>query len=425
MTTRFIDIINAVGSRKLHRLQPPLSKVELLEGDNAALQVPSILDNIDHVLETLAERGVFITEEEWYAQKYGSPVQHSLAEICADLNVRVSAANGYVTTPGIESMIPKEPAPHVIRRQAASVEDYDAFSNACAENDLRCAKQLWFTKVMSTDYMSSIFGRTPLALAAAAEANVGLLVKFLLNAGANPDARDDNGFSPLLLATCQANSDAALLIAEALVSRYRDEPGALLVALTDTGDGGSTPLENARANCTRKATKYLEEHIELAKQRIAEQSDMEVQQVQEKERVTVTFSDKITRADLVAPQKDAPNLLCQAVMYGVLREALDALHNAGERLILADLLESGQSAGGSILAHIATSGQLPVLFDPKYWVGHVRDMQHVWMQVPLKDQAQMDGLEGRPSFRRAYQQANALSLRSLGRRADGADGMNR
>lgn len=125
------------------------------------------------------------------------------------------------------------------------------------------------------------------------------------------------------------------------------------------------------------------------------------------------FGDKITRADLLKVGKDKRTMLRKVIEGGLIGDALKMLKAAGEKITSDDLIAREPGAANSNIEQIAAQGQLAAVFQPENWTNNVREMQEVWARVPKHHQAQLDGQEGRVSFRKLLHGANATSLKTL------------
>ncbi len=131
------------------------------------------------------------------------------------------------------------------------------------------------------------------------------------------------------------------------------------------------------------------------------------------------FGDDLTCDMLWRKQENGFTSIHNIIVAGQLDQALTLLTAKGERLTKDNWLQVNSESSVSPFVLAIQHKQLEAVFKPEHWVNRVREMQELWKQVPLIHQAQMDGKDGRPSFRRNLQMANSLSARSLGGGAGG------
>ncbi|XP_063228401.1 transient receptor potential channel pyrexia-like isoform X2 [Bacillus rossius redtenbacheri] len=161
------------------------------------------------------------------ADKLGRAPLHHAAQACAPGIVRLLLEAGAAPDP----------------RFGVAREEPDGGEQACPHASAGCQLAL-----------PECWGRTPLHLAA--RAGDPPCVRLLLGAGADPQARDEQGFTPLLLAGGRVAPDDP-----AAVSRFEEVVSALLAAGADpnarASKGGGTALHAAAALRSEAAARRL------------------------------------------------------------------------------------------------------------------------------------------------------------------------
>ncbi len=423
--TRLNELIEAARSNQLHTRVPPLTKADFLEGEMPPLRAREVIDKIDDVIELLAKRNEFLTVNEWCEQKYGSHGKLSLADIASTRASHLLTKHGYICNALTIGKVPSPPLREPMKRSPSLVparqQENKAFWDACAEGDVKRAQAIWEGINVNLEYSivdhDGIHVRTPL-MAAAARGHKKA-VEFLLDAGAKPDAERSGAFSPLLVAIQNQHSEVALVLIDALCTRYKDNPAKLQEALTQSPRDMSVPSILAGRRCKYVVRWSINNAIRQANGVISGIAAPNVEYRQEqslplKDKLAA-FGGSVTRAQLLKQPEDGQSLLGEAILGNALGEVLSMMRRSCEHLSGDDWRQIDQRTGISYLQTVLKHpGQLPVLFAPEQWVGHVREMQDLWKEVPPSCQALMDGNDGRPSFRRNLQQANAASARSLG-----------
>ncbi len=425
-----LHVIKLLAERgTLDSADPPLSKDEFFTGDPPLILNNSLHPHIAAIIECLASNNEFITSTEWLKSRKHQGVVPSLSELCAPYaRDNIGIRNGYVCTKGTRGLVPPAPGEVVEplpERNAPLVvgtpEQSEKFWEACVDNNLPMLKQLWQKYDIDLNMLHSdglLDLRTPLMVAAGIGSDN--VMDFLLAVGANPDARSQRGYSALLLAALNGYDKAVLKITAALQRKYRGDPQALVAALTHE-TSKLTPLMAVDRCCSPDTIDTLNYIHARAKQGLSALDVPDTMFVPGLRPasyagadVLARYGDRITREQLLAPGEGNTSLLYKATDNGQLRQALEMLHASGERLTHDDLMEQEKGVIDKRLNYIARMGKLETLFTPKYWANHVREMSNTWARVPLIDKKQLDGNDGRTAFKRLYQEANALSLRSLG-----------
>ncbi len=433
--SRFSKILYAAQSGTFSDVFPPLSKADFFDapvGKFTSIEMPTVMERIKNIVEMLANRGEFITSDEWHQKTYGSASNQSLSQLVPAVGAKkLSMKNGYLCTPASKAIVPSTPAPgyhRAVKLIAASEATNDAFwsnSYGIDADGVKSAATMWANLDINIEHRKAgIFSKekyTPLMNAAAEPSKFTGMVRFFLDAGANPDAVSDRGYTPLIIAAAKGNDEAVRMLIEALQQRYANDPAKLSEALNrKTSDNDHTAMTWALMKCDASTVERLKNARVAAK--TAEFTSPPTIQAEagraEARRADIMallapYGEKITREQLLAEKEGRP-ILRDAIVAGVLPRALDMLRASGERLSKDDWLAGNPDKAFCNLMLASAMNQLPVVFKPDYWVGHVSEMQELWKQVPLAHQSQMDGQDGRPSFRRNFQMANALSARSLG-----------
>ncbi len=399
---------------KLAQANPPFTKADYFSGLPVNITHDYVIAHMPEIIELLAERGEFITAAEWREKRpmFGGGVQ-SLSERFSDTEGKIQIKNNFLCTEATRKLVPSEsavptiPFPRKSKLEPATQDDQDRFWSHCHNGERAEAMMLWQNMNIDVNLgHSKDTSYTPLMVSATAGHKP--IVEFLLQLGANPDAVHPSSSTALSMAMQMLSLNAwndngiPLAIADALQKKYWDNPAALVSALTRHSKPEPSPLDAAALLPDKTIHKVLTHMLDNAPSQRREAAG---------EDVLAPFGDKITREQLLAVQPGGNTLLGKAILNNMLRKALDMLHAAGERLSKDDLVSLDN--GDTHLQHIISTGQMPVLFSPKYWVGHVREMQAVWTRVPGIRHTQMDGQEGRPSFKRMVQEANAASVQAL------------
>ncbi len=436
MDNRLDAILKAADKDALNRLSPPLNLTDLFMGESPAITHPGILSRMRDIVEILAQNDQLITAADWCEREYGDDKRQSVRDLAEKLGVDKGLViqNGYLCTANTKEIAETFPPPNYDRHgliYAARPDDDAKFWRYCNEDDLDCARKLLqhtYINLEHANYSGSAPDmRTPLMLASGR--NQSQWANELIGAGADPDARSTGNYSPLLIATRYGNDDIAEILLDALCKRYMGLPAKLLNALTCQGNNGNTPLGNAQQYCSDKVEKRLEALIDEAKAKFAARSVQDVAAAAKDEAYDAVASlfaalgTKDIRARILKQQPIMGTLFGHMIEFKMLDKLMPALHAAGERLSNVELIQREEgSMKGTYLERIIATNQLSELLKPEYWVGHMREMRELWERVPAADRTQMDGKEGRQSFKQAYQAANAASARMLG---GGAEGVGR
>ncbi|MDE3016386.1 MAG: hypothetical protein KGI29_05635 [Pseudomonadota bacterium] len=131
--------------------------------------------------------------------------------------------------------------------------------------------------------------------------------------------------------------------------------------------------------------------------------------------------ERLTKEDLLKKASDGKTLLHKGIEFGQTDKIFDILAISEDRLGKAELLDRNGGSDKSNLDLLAEQGKLALVFTPDNWGNNVREMQECWSRVHNSHKQQLDGKEGRPSYKRILQESNALSVKllQLGARAVG------
>ncbi len=431
MNAREQDILNAVSKGRLRSVRPPLVKLDFFIGDDPLIAKEEVLSHIHDVIELLADRGEHIGSAEWRELEYGKNKNQSLKQLAGDSGKDIDDSGAYICNEGTKARMQQFAPPDYSRTGQLfppRSRDNEKFWQYCATNDVECARKLWGERDIDIEYMFSDITSagmafsmhvTPLTAAVYVPDNMPLIT-FLLDAGANPDTRAEKNCSPLMIAAEFGQDASVMAMVDAICKRYPDDPAARLDAFTCKADTGETVNWCVETRCNAATYDYFKKAIDKAKKQLSGNNPPDAPAPAAAPRTLVpnllaSLEGKpLTRDMLLASHEGGATLLRKIIEYLQVGKALDMLHASGERLTREDLLQRESSIGGTNLERIAQTGQLAVFFDPKYWTGRVREMQDLWRLVPPDQQEQMDGNDGRPSFRRNLQMTNAASARSLG-----------
>jgi len=459
MPGRFSEILDAAFKDEIRRRGSSFSKEDYFSDDPAAIQAEAVLNHIDDVIETLAARKEFITEKEWFEKRHGHQRNKSLCELAGDRGDHLLFEHGYVCNQRTQRMVPRPqrgvPLNHsprfrrMGRQEPASEQDNIEFWQACESGNMEFALMFWEEKDVDVNF--SYKGRGDKeklsAIAAAARQGHDIVILFLLEAGANPDSRSKNLATPLMMAGKYCHDTTVMAVTDGLVNYYRDNPEKLWESIViKERDTLLTAYEYALANCAPATADYIMraaqrdisgdrvQSAELEAMAIAMQEEISrrrakyerrdeekpapVQEIQppeptRNEAALARLDAPIARDALMQPVGDKKSLFRQALEAGKLEKALQALASSGGKLSKEDFLQREPGANNSNIEQIAEQGQLAVIFQPENWVNNVREMQEVWARVPRQHQSQLDGQDGRPSFKRILQEANTASIKAL------------
>ncbi len=437
--SRFSEILNAAQSGTFRDVFPPLSKADFFAGDPAPIQAQMVLDKINEVLGYLADRNEFITAKEWREKRHGNNRDKSLGELVGGVVGQFVDKNGFICNQLTAPRIPNSVA-SIVRRdmlEPASDADNEKLWKFCEKGYTDGVLNMLVNMDVNLEYTKTIganngIGQTFTLLQMTAASGKSVITRMLAAAGADVAVFGKQGDSPLMLAAAGGYDDTVHLLVRIINERYEDDPRKRYEVLTQKSAKGRTPLSYAEDYCSSSTQTCIEQAITQAMLEIdLQKSDggklklkpripapaRPVPAMAAVQEMLDAFGGKITREQLMLKPDGQATILRIAIIGGLLDKALGMLRASGGHLTKDDLLQREEGAEGTNLDLILKNGQIPALFKPEYWVGHVRDMQQVWLRVPTEHQALMDGNDGRPSFRRNLQQANAASARSLGGRA--------
>ncbi|MDE3037717.1 MAG: ankyrin repeat domain-containing protein [Pseudomonadota bacterium] len=474
MSDRFSQILDA-GFKKDRRRLAQFSKSDYFADDPAAIQAEAVLGCIDDVIEVLAERGEFITEQEWFDKRHGHARNKSLCELAGDRGDHLQFVNGYVCNDRTRRKVPQpqrgvapDHKPRFSRmsrnQEPATEQDNIDFWRACESGDMEQALMIWEEKDVNVNYEYQLRGdkERMTAIAAAARQGHDMAVLFLLEAGANPDSRTKSKVTPLMQAAMHCHDTTVMMVVDALVHYYHGRPDKLwgAIAIKERGTAMSA-YDYALTNCAPATAGYIMRAVqrgvsseisgdldamaeayreEVARRQGRSTKPVEAAPVRQEpvvETLPVVTPPAALEPAALARQLDAPasreammkpaeggkSVFRQAVEAGMLDKALQALSAVGGKLSKDDLIQREAGASNSNIELLADKGQLAAIFKPAYWINNVREMQEVWARVPRYHQSQLDGQGERPLFKRIFQEVNAASIRALqtGSRAVGEE----
>lgn len=273
---RFNEIMEVARRGDFGRGDRRFSKDDFFSGDPAPIQAEMVLEHITPIIEMLAEQGEFITEREWHEPRHGHARDKSLKELAGYRGEYLEFENGFVCTDDTRDKVPKEQPTYDYQRNAylesASKEDNVEFWTACDNGNFERALTLWQTKNIDLEFQhnedqSSDEKYTPLMAAASEGSN--LVVQFLLEVGANPDAiSPEEKTTALMLATNNGHDSVALSLLDAILSHYHGDCKKQHEALTRQDTDDENALEFANYNCRDETEEKLSQAINDAERGI-------------------------------------------------------------------------------------------------------------------------------------------------------------
>ncbi len=291
----------------------------------------------------------------------------------------------------------------------ATADDNVAFWKACAGQYLETAQKMLVEKDIDVDFAfkaEAFTGTyTPLEIALSQSDDLSILT-LLLDAGAHPDRRRDDGTTPLMLAAENGALQKPVMVMKALQKHYKDDPVAFAEALTARNPAGHTAYRIALRECSPITCRNIK--------------DVMVKAVANAKLVRPTFTTEEPHAGLLEDLKktftrvtyhEQHALVRQAFVAGLTGEIL-AIFAARNLTLPLDTLLNDPDCCGSNLRLVAEHGQLPLLFAPEHWVGRVGEMRRCWNAVPeeYKEQIEPETLAGN------IREAMRLSLRDVQKR---------
>ena len=197
-------------------------------------------------------------------------------------------------------------------------------------------------------------------------------VTSLLNKGADPDARANDGGTPLWNAANIGNEKAGILIIDALKKKYASSPDKLLDAL-------QAKPRNSNKSPERCAQDGFEHNLKIRLQQ-------EISALQGQ--------------GATAPTSPIPsNTVTQAVLDPVIPRSNAAAPIALDNTLTASTLMQIKEVGKSNLQVLGEQGQLMDVFDPEIWQGRRKDMDEAWEKVPehFRNQVNIETIRGKLS----------------------------
>lgn len=95
MQDTFLQILEAARKQDFYALSR-FHKHDFFEFTPAAIQAEMVLDQLELVLLSLANKGEFITEAEWKETRFGHALNKSLEELYGNRNPNIRLAHGHV-----------------------------------------------------------------------------------------------------------------------------------------------------------------------------------------------------------------------------------------------------------------------------------------------------------------------------------------
>ncbi len=399
-----------------------LTKDDFLTGNPALIEAE--IQNIEEIVRLFARNNEFITVEEWNAKRYIDDRKVSLMEVAGQLNSKLLNKNGYVCTPGVENY-PLINGGRLIRKLRLALVgegDNKRFWEHCLTGNHTEVENALYAKLINIEYRNPLHPLSTPLLVASSMGNMNV-VKKLLMAGADMDTRATTGHSPLSIALINGHDSTAMALLDAIEERYADDPQLQLRLLTDPKVETKWLLELSKNPEIHKKMKTMMGQAILAVQEgRGVMRDMpppanapQPGEMPEPEpELQISFGNELTRAMLWKKQTTGHTLMRDIIMAGQLDKAISTLAAKGERITREEWLQPHPC--DSNMSPLEVAGmhyQLAAVFKSENWVNRVRDMQSLWARVPVAEREQLDGKEGRPSFKRMYSEANAASIKSL------------
>lgn len=457
----FYEITTAAMQDNLGRIAERITKNNLFGGEPAAIQSDAVLDRITQVIEILAERGEYITSDEWLNDKrHGYQRNKSLEDLASRSGEPpVIISDGLLYTERTIRSAPKAlhksiPVKKSLYKRSASLEaatetDNIEFWKACECADIEKAFEIWQNKDVDVDYLYRLPNDdirdkiTPMM--AAARQGQDVSVDFLLDIGANPDIRSKReNHTALLLAAQYLHNSTVIQLVDGLIEFYKNDPDRQNDAIQYRDAEGHNILFYANLNCSPETHQYVIDSIQeiccsepgeiriprrkpnaflksiLAKiENHSAASERMPSHVPPKTVIPPTVAEMITslgagngNKDVLQMMQNGKTLLSQAIKENLLPPLIQQLENIGSSLGKRELLAIDTASGQQFIAMIAHEGLLKEVLQPVQWAGKVSDLGAVWQAVPEEYRSQLNDEKGQPWIIRLVQQANQLLTKS-------------
>ncbi len=387
------------------------SKAQYFAGPVPVIQSDRALRDMDRVIDMLALQGEFITKGEYTDRKYGPDQDKSLDDLAQQYRYTPLFVRDWLANKNTKHALPLA-CPHDVREhKPAGKQENTEFWKACRKRDLIAAQILWKSHDIDLELVhaanASIEQITALEYTASQSGKgTSKIMRFLLEAGANPDVRTRDK-TPLMRAAIADNVKNTMRLLNALEKRYANEPEKLYEALT-------VRQESDGYDAYRLALIYSDCGV-----------DAEILEVAQKacaaaKLASPSFTGRDLHADILG-ELQAAYASGQDIFYrlplqlaikgGLLDKVLELAAQAGMKP-WEGLMLSNAEVAEAVIEKIAGQGQLPALFAPKHWVGGLRQMQVAWEYVPDIQKEVMDGMNGRPSYADNRHEAMRQTMRT-------------
>jgi hypothetical protein len=259
----------------------------------------------------------------------------------------------------------------------ATPEQIEKFYEEIANGNIAYVK--YFLEKYPSEVDARHNQKTPLMTAAGSRCSIQI-VEMLLQANADPDARDDLDNPPLAIALDANgldNMSIAKLIFKALKEKYRTDPAKLNEALGHTSKN------------VRGGWRIVPDNSLRGGEMPAIMRNALLKEIREfRERLLAPTPEVL---DTKAPE---PSMFSPSDAYGIMmaariNTALPELPK-GNALTLEVLLQKPEGQAGSLLEIYTLAGKLGAIFTSDIWAGRREEMNAAWEHVPPQYHEQID-----------------------------------